>query len=330
MTRKTKLLFTMILLLLSLGIHGLSPNAAWAKSSSLKATNFQVDVKPEYDDPRTLVIYQGDFTNPGTETIKKDTLISFVIPKGAEIGMACEITAQGGHNCQPYTTQDLGDNKVKLSWKITKDITPNQNYPVYLEFYYDNGSVPPNKTFNYMFFPADDMDNLELTITTPKNVSSFVTTPAASTTGKDSKGLDTYSLNYKNRTSKDVVQVKVDYIKSDNTPSFAKTQNSDSTPPSTSSPWNNQLGKPQVILPIVLIIVILAGILIIALNKNKHSAKKISDGGISRKIGPAFEARHEAEARNLEKIKLRHMLLEGKIDVDTYKQLFAEIQEEHQ
>jgi len=326
--RNTKLLITIVLLLLSLSISYLSPNVAWAESGSLKATNFQVDVKPEYDDPRTLVIYQGDFINPGTDTIKKDTLISFIIPKGAEVGMACEITAQGGHDCQPYTTQDLGDNKVKLSWKITKDIAPNQKYPAYLEFYYDNGSSAPNKTFNYIFFPTDDIDNLDLNIVAPKNASNFVTTPAASVTGKDSKGLDRFSFNYKNQTPKDNVAVKVDYTKPDNIPSFDKPQIGDNNPQSASPGWNSQLSKPEVLIPILLFIAILAGILFLGLNKNKQPAQGAYKGPVSKKIGPVSKKLSKMEAGNLEKRKLRQMLLDGKIDVDTYKQLLAEIKED--
>jgi len=324
----TKLLLTIVLLLLSLSISHLSPNVAWAESGSLKATNFQVDVKPEYDAPRTLVIYQGDFINPGTETIKKDTLISFIIPKGAEIGMACEITDQGGHDCQPYTTQDLDDNKVKLSWKITKDIAPNQKYPAYLEFYYDNGSAAPNKTFNYIFFPTDDIDNLDLNIVAPKNASNFVTTPAASMTGKDSKGLDRFSFNYKNQTPKDNVAVKVDYTKPDNKPSFDQPQIGESNPQSLSPGWNSQLSKPEVLIPILLFVAILAGILILGLNRDKQPAQGTYKGTVAKKKGPVSKKLSKAEAGNQEKRKLRQMLLDGKIDVDTYNQLLAEIKED--
>ncbi|KJR46237.1 hypothetical protein UF75_3386 [Desulfosporosinus sp. I2] len=329
MKTKAKLLLIMVLLLLSLSINYISPNVAWAESGSLKATNFQVDVKPEYDDPRTLVIYQGDFINPGTETIKKDTLISFIIPKGAEIGMACEITAQGGHDCQPYTTQDLGDNKVKLSWKITKDIAPNQKYPAYLEFYYDNGSAAPNKTFNYIFFPTDDLDNLDLNIVAPKNASNFVTTPAASMTGKDSNGLDLFSFNYKNQTPKDNVAVKVDYTKSDNKPSFDKPQIGDNNPISSSTGWNSQLSKPEFLIPILLFVAILTGILIFGLNRNKRPARGAYKGPESKKKGPTSKKPGGEQAGTQEKRKLRQMLLDGKIDVDTYKQLLSEIKEDN-
>jgi len=323
--KNTKLLLTIVLLLLSLSISHLDPNVALAESGSLKATNFQVDVKPEYDDPRTLVIYQGDFINPGTETIKKDTLISFIIPKGAEIGMACEITAQGGHNCQPYTTQELDDDKVKLSWKITKDIASNQKFPAYLEFYYDNGSTAPNKAFEYIFIPTVDLDNIDLNIIAPKNSSNFDTTPAADMDGKNSEGLDRFSFSYKNQTPNDKVVVKVDYTKSDNKPSFQKPQSVNNNFISKSPGWNSQLSKPEVLIPVLLFVIILVFILVFALNSNKKPAREANKGLVSSKKGAASIQHSQMQDVNQEKRKLRQMMLDGKIDMDTYKQLLAEI-----
>ena len=331
---RVKLLLTAVMFLLSLG---LSPNVVWAaEAASLKATNFQVEVKPEYDDPRTLVIYQGDFINSGTETIKKDTPISFIIPKGAEIGMACEINAQGGHDCQPYTTQDVGDNQVKLTWKITKDIAPNQKYPPYLEFYYDNGSKAPNKTFEYSFLPTYDLDNLIINLVAPKSASNIITAPVASTTGKDSEGLNQFSFNYKSQTPKDIVAIKIDYNKSDNKPTFDKPQtggNSNDTQVGLPSP----LSKPEILIPILLFVAIVIFIFIFGFNKNKQPVRGAHKGSVSKPRGPVPSkkpdqngASNQGEKQDLnqEKRKLRQMLLDGKIGEDTYKQLLSELIED--
>ncbi len=339
---KKKILLTAVLFLLSLSLSlSLSPNEAWAETGSLKATNFQVEVKPEYDDPRTLVIYQGDFTNTGTENIKKDTPISFIIPKGAEIGMACEINAQGGHDCQPYTTQDVGDNQVKLTWKITKDIAPNQKYPPYLEFYYDNGSKAPNKTFEYKFLPTYDLDNLIINLVTPKSASNIVTTPVASTTSKDSEGLSQFSFNYKSQTPKDVVAVKVDYNKPDNKPSFDKPQTGSNSNNSPSSGSDSPLSKPEILIPILLFVAIVIFIFIFGFNRNKQPVRGAHKGSVSKHRGPVSASKKPDQVVvtngvnqgvkqdiNQEKRKLRQMLLDGKIGEDTYKQLLAELIED--
>jgi hypothetical protein len=163
-----------MVLVFSLLLPFVSPSPVHAETSGLKATDFSVLVKPEYDDPRTLVIYEGNFVNSGTSVIKKDTLISFIIPKGAQIGMACELNAQGGHECQPYTTKDLDDNQVQLSWKITKDLQPNQKYPIFLEYYYNNKATTPNKTFDYTFTPTYTLDQLNLTYQNHRGLAIFL------------------------------------------------------------------------------------------------------------------------------------------------------------
>ena len=339
---RTKLLLIMVFFLLSLSLNlSLNPKEAWAETGSLKATNFQVDVKPEYDDPRTLVIYQGDFTNTGTETIKIDTPISFIIPKGAEIGMACEINAQDGHDCQPYTTQDLDDNQVKLTWKITKDIAPNQKYPAYLEFYYDNGSKAPTKTFKYKFLPTYDLDNLTINLVAPKSASNIITTPVASTTGKDSEGLSQFSFNYKSKTPKDVVAVKVDYNKSDNKPTFDKPQTGSNSSNSSSSGSNSPLSKPEILIPSLLFVAIVIFIFIFGFNRNKEPLQGAHKGTVSKHKGlvPSKKPNQVVVTNgvrnqdvkqdiNQEKRKLRQMLLDGKIGEDTYKQLLAELIED--
>ncbi len=46
------------------------PTAAKADTSPFKAAKFQVSVQPEYDDPRILVVCQGDLYVAGTDTVK--------------------------------------------------------------------------------------------------------------------------------------------------------------------------------------------------------------------------------------------------------------------
>jgi len=340
---KARLLTTAVMLLLSLSLSlTLTPQKALAETRNLKATNFQVDVKPEYDDPRTLVIYQGDFINTGTENIKKDTLISFIIPKGAEIGMACELNAQGGHECQPYVTEDAGDNQVKLTWKITKDIAPNQKYPTYLELYYDNGSTAPNKTFDYKFIPTYDLDNLSINLVAPKGASNFITTPTAATTSKDSDGLSQFSFNYNNQTPKDVVAIKVNYNKSDNKPTFDKPQTGSNGAEKASSGSASPLSKPEILIPILLFVIIVILIFIFGFKRNKQPVRRIHKGSVSKNKGPLSVSKkpdqvvgkngvkNQGGKKDLkqEKRKIRQMLLDGKIGEDTYKQLLAELIED--
>ncbi len=261
--RLPKLVFLLTMVLLFVAIM---PDLALAENLGITAANFQIEVKPEYDDPRTLVIYQGDLVNLGTATIPKNTPVSFIIPKGAEIGMACEINDQKGHDCQPYMIQDIGDNKVKLSWKMTKNVASGQKYPTYLEFYYDNGSVAPQKNFDYNFQPTFAIDNLDLNITAPKAATQVNFIPVAAATIKDSEGLNRYTFNYKKQTPKDNLLIKVSYTKADNQPSFDKTQTAG---PQSSTEGSNWLSKPEFLVPVLLLIAILVLGIIFGLKKKR-------------------------------------------------------------
>lgn len=328
------LILTLFIVLLSI-----FPKTVLADSGPFRSANFKIDVKPEYDDPqdRTLVIYQSDFTNPGPETIKKGTPVSFVIPKGADIGMACEINAQGGHECQPYVEKDLGGNKVQLTWKITKEIAPNQKYPTYLEFYYNNGSTPPEKTFTYQFTPLYDMDNLLVNIAAPKAAVNFTTDPAAMVTKQDSDGLKDYIFNYNNRKDVDALRIKVTYHKEDNKPTFDKPQTGPS--PSATAPGSsgNWLSKPEFLLPALLLTAILIAGLIFGLDR-KTGVKRIKPssgggmqvGGLRSGLGGNLntESDHSEERKSEEKKQLRQMLLDGRISEQTYLKLAAELDQE--
>jgi uncharacterized membrane-anchored protein len=68
---KMKILFALCII-----IFLLNTNLAFAETQGLKATKMEISVRPEYDDPRTLVVMQGEFTNAGTDVVKKGTPIS--------------------------------------------------------------------------------------------------------------------------------------------------------------------------------------------------------------------------------------------------------------
>lgn len=317
---------SVLTLVFSLILLFLMPNILLAETNSLNAQTFNVYVKPEYDDPQTLVINKGDFVNSGDQIIKKGTPISFIIPEDASIGMACELNAQGGHECQPYTITPLGNNKVQLSWKITKDIAPNQKYPIFFEFYYDNKAVAPNKVFDYTFIPTSSIEILNLSLTAPKAATNFMIDPASSTVSKDKNGLSNYLYTYNNLTPDTPVDVNVSYVKSDNKPTFDKPQVGKSNPPSSSGTGENWLMKPAVIIPLILAIVLIVFLVTYALRKPQ--GKLNSNNSSSSKSTKSKKGSVSANTKfNQEKKRIRQMLLDGEISEDTYKQLIKDLEE---
>ncbi|GBG57496.1 hypothetical protein SPFL3101_02845 [Sporomusaceae bacterium FL31] len=241
--------------------------------------------------------------------------------------MACEINSQGGHDCQPYTAKDIGDDKIQLTWKITKDIVPNQKYPVFLEFYYDNKSVAPNKKFDYKFIPTSNIDILNLSVTAPKTATSFVTNPATSNVSRNQEGLTNYLFTFKDQTPETPLNINISYVKPDNKPTFDKPQVGNNPSVSTANQGENWLTKPEVLIPLVLSVVVIGFIIIYVFRKPKPPNKvqrnlHVKSSSVKKNSG-------DTNKLNAEKRKIRQMLLDGKISEETYKQLLEDLQNRH-
>jgi hypothetical protein len=315
---KMKILFALCII-----IFLLNTNLAFAETQGLKATKMEISVRPEYDDPRTLVVMQGEFINAGTDVVKKGTPISFIIPKDSKINMACELTGSNNenHECQPFTTKELGNDKVQITWKITKDLAPNQKYPTFLDIYYDNKAKAPNKSFEYQFVPTYSIDDTTIVLTAPKTATNFKTEPSSGNTNQDSDGLTNYVFDYKNKTSQDLISIKVSYNKNDDKPTFENLQTGQQNTQQGQTPGANNsssLSSTNTIL-IAITVVLLVGLIVIALKSPKQSGnfKKVT------KEGKPNNSKDNS-IKN-ERKKIRQMLIDGKISEETYNHLIDEL-----
>lgn len=184
-----------------------STPAASEPAPDYSATQMKVSVWPEYDDPRTLVIMQADL-DPST---KLPLSVSYNIPKGAEIGMACEIDAGGGHNCKTYQQIDKGDYQT-ITYEIQKE------RKIFLEFYYDAfpAGTTGQRDFTYTFRPAFNVASLDLEVQEPARSTGFKTTPDLAQVQTDKDGLKYHDATQSNVTVGKPIDVKVSYSKSDN------------------------------------------------------------------------------------------------------------------
>jgi hypothetical protein len=113
---------------------------AWAQvdTTETRINMMQVDIWPEYDDPRVLLIYRGQL-EPGRE-IPRD--FAFVIPPGAQVHMAGAIGDNGEHLHSVYETRSRPDGLVELAYQ-----PPTRT--VYMEFYYDPLGDGEEREFQY-------------------------------------------------------------------------------------------------------------------------------------------------------------------------------------
>lgn len=79
----------------------IAPPAMAETGEPLTIKNMKVSLWPEYDDPRVLVIYEGEFDN---EVIFPQP-VAFPVPLSSEISQACALQQPGNvHLCQLYET----------------------------------------------------------------------------------------------------------------------------------------------------------------------------------------------------------------------------------
>ena len=126
-----------------------------ASDKPLTIKTMKLSVWPEYDDPRVLVIYQGEFADSSAFP----TPVKFPVPIGSEINQVCAIKQPGDeHLCQLYDTTTEQDN-LEISYTL-----PIPTY--FLEYYWDGIKGQPDKSFTYKYVSPYTIDRLKLRLTT--------------------------------------------------------------------------------------------------------------------------------------------------------------------
>jgi hypothetical protein len=187
--------------------------AAAGTDSGLQIESMSVQVMPEYDDPRLLVLYSGKFE--GNQTFPQK--VRFLIPKGVQIGMVCAVEASGNHLCQKFDKTDVGDYTA-IDYTL-----PLPNFA--LEYYADQIQGQVNKTVDFKFMTPYPVKSLEVDAQQPLKATAFTTDPVPASTAQSS-GFNYSLFNYTNLDSGKPVEVKLAYTKEDPKPSVEKQQTS--------------------------------------------------------------------------------------------------------
>ncbi len=199
-------LFALLVLLLLPAVAG---------ASSLEASSSRLAVWPEYDDPRVLVIMEADLT----EETELPATASFNIPKGAEIGMACEVDGGGGHACKAYKLEDKGDYQT-LTYQV------ETQKKLFVEYYYEAfPATPGERQFQLDYRPAFPTANLEIEVQEPARSTGFAVEPDFAAGETDSNGLQYFNKQVSTPVVEEVLPVNISYSKPDAEPSVkASTQ----------------------------------------------------------------------------------------------------------
>lgn len=206
--------------------------------------NLQINVWPEYDDARVLVMYDGEVAD--TSNLPRE--ISLFVPSTAALNAAAYVDTSGSLITIPDspTTQDAGDGFARVTLKI-----PAPKF--HLEYYYNPLQGSPNKTMEFVYKAAQPAENVQLDIQQPLKADKFLTDPATQVKTTDPHNFTFYVFNYASLAAGQTQRIKVSYTKTDPSPSVASIQKP------AASPETAQIAPPgNSLLPAVLIAAALA------------------------------------------------------------------------
>lgn len=253
--RMCKLLPVMLVLTLGLAMIPNVPAALAAPDNQLEAKNLDLQIWPEYDDTRVLAIFSGSLTNTSDKDFNGN--VYFNVPKDIEVKMACELVNGTEHSCQPYELENKGDYQV-LRWKTTHPIAPGEDYPIWLEYYYNPLEGYPDKTMKLDFTPYYKTQSMKVTIKEPLKSSNFKIEPAPGSSNQDGEGFKNNFFDFQNLDSNKLVSLKISYTRSEKEPSVKPLDQNNAQQAAASDPLGTSAWKkPEVIIPVVLFIIVL-------------------------------------------------------------------------
>ena len=186
-----------------------------ASDNPLTIKTMKLSVWPEYDDPRVLVIYQGEFAD-GSAFPQP---VMFPVPLGSEINQVCAIKQPGDeHLCQLYDTKSNQDN-LEISYTL-----PIPTY--FLEYYWDGIKGQPDKSFIYKYVSPYAIDRLEVDVQQPLKATDFKLGQTYASVTSDSTGMKYYHYVFNDVKQGQVISLDASYTKPDNKPSVAKKETS--------------------------------------------------------------------------------------------------------
>lgn len=206
-----KTLATCSLLLLTIL---LLPRSAEAQEAPT-IQQLRIQVMPEFDDPRVLVIVQGRL---GADRAAFPQEVTFYLPAEAQINqMATMDVATGQTAPQPYeTSPHLTDPR----WTAVTYTLDNAHF--FYEFYYTPYATGANKQFTYTFNSPLPVDDLLVEIQDPRTAEAFTLEPDANTSRVDNFGLTLHQFPLGALAAGEDAVIDITYTKDDPTPSVSR------------------------------------------------------------------------------------------------------------
>ncbi len=187
-----------------------APSPARPGAAPPAIATLAVDIWPEHDDPRVLVIYRGtlaaDATLPQT--------LTFAIPPSGQVNAAAYRTDDGQLLSTPHEYRQEAD-RLLVTFTI-----PARGFQ--FEYYVDGITGLPQRTFALdLAFPFA-VENLKVSVEQPLRSSAFILTPPAGGTTAAAGGFTHHVYDLGRLPVGKVWRVRATYRKEDANPSVAR------------------------------------------------------------------------------------------------------------
>ena len=206
----------LVLSLLLLLLFMLVPLTAAQETESQPAIQqMRVQILPEYDDPRVLVILQGRLDAPDGSY---NGPVTFRIPSSAQINqMAVMDLELQGPRALPYETQiDPTDS----SWQLVTYTLTNPHF--FYEYYDVSPGTGSQKQFTFTLKSPVDVEVLSVEIQQPLKADNFSVEPETVVTRSDPSGFTYWQMPERSAGADEAVEYLVRYTKSDPNPSIVR------------------------------------------------------------------------------------------------------------
>jgi hypothetical protein len=202
-----------LLFLLSISLFCIVTDVPWASvkadNEAIGFQNVQLWLYPEYDDPRLLVMLEGQIVGA-----QSPVEVRFMVPSAAELYSAGSMDAQGRYSGGPPHREP----STIPGWdEISYEVVTNT---FRVEYYDPIIRGQPDKTISYEFRWLYPISELDVVIQEPRKSSNF----SISSMGEsfiDSQGFTSYRYNYNDINSETSLHFEITYTKSDLKPSLA-------------------------------------------------------------------------------------------------------------
>ncbi|MCP4543973.1 MAG: zinc ribbon domain-containing protein [Chloroflexi bacterium] len=184
----------------------------------LTIQQLRVQVMPEFDDPRVLLIIQGRLD---ASDAAFPLPITFRVPRGAQINqMAVMDISTGATTSQPFDAQpDPSDPR----WSLVTYTVDNAHF--FYEYYYDPIEGETDKQFTYAFSSLQPINDFSVEIQQPLAATDFTLDPPPTILRFDEAfGFTYHRFNMDALAANDELMITVNYTKAASEPSLSREQ----------------------------------------------------------------------------------------------------------